>query len=146
MVVGEGCEAGGAGLAVCNMGVYESTGWRVASEARCWKSNLRPVGTAWVESRKRCPKGWKPCSSPGSGALPVRNSEPRQVRRGKGSSENRKNLLTPAQDSHYSHWFKTGQVHFGFKAEMAKLPKGCFQPSLEQVRAPTCLFAMSLPP
>lgn len=35
-MVGEGCEAGGAGLAVCNMGVYESIGWQVASEARCW--------------------------------------------------------------------------------------------------------------
>lgn len=99
------------------------------------------TGMAQVESRKRCPEGWKLCSSPGLGALPVQNWEPRQGRRGKGCSENRKNLLAPARDSHYSRRFKTGQVRFGSKTEMAKLPEDCFQPSLEQVQAPTaCLL------
>lgn len=37
--------------------------------------------------------------------------------------------------------FKTGQVLFGSKAEMAKLPEDYFQPSLEQVQAPAaCLL------
>jgi len=99
------------GWLVCNMGDSESAGWHVASEARHWKSNLGPMGMAPVESSKRCPEGWKR----GSSALPVRNWEPRQGRRWKGCSENWKNLLTPAGDSHYSHWFKTGHCLLWFQ-------------------------------
>lgn len=88
------------------------------------------MGMARVGSRKRCPKGWKLCQAQVS--FQLETGSPGREGGGKSWSKNQKNLLTAAQDSHYSQCFKTGQVCFGFLSKMAKLPEDCFQLSLEQ--------------
>lgn len=124
----EDCEAGDVGLAICNMEFSESIGWQVASEAWCWKSNLGPTGMAQVESRKRCPKGWKPGSSQ---AQVPSQCEIRSPGRGGGVKSAARTRKTCSYQPliHITH---TGlkQVRLsGFKAEMVKLPEDSFQPS-----------------